>query len=246
MDKYPKYISREQQELFERFLMNKMSHKEQGSFELRLKKNKDLQESFDHFKLLFETIEEDGLRSKLEGFHYNVVQDKPVIKLNPSKTKFNYRIAAAAAILLTMGLWFLNRPPINERLFDKYYNQDPGLPTVMGSNDNYDFYEAMVDYKQGEYDIAISKWEKLLEEKPNNDTLNYFLGVSHLANDNFSEAFPFLRKSSEDIKSAFHDDSNYHLGLSFLKINETEKALKYLRKSGFSDTRTLIKLIEEQ
>ena len=231
MDKYPKYISQEQQELFERFLMDKMSPKEQGLFELRLKKNKDLQESFDEFNLLFETIEEDGLRSKLERFHNKVVQDKPVIKLKVSKTKFNIGIAAAATILLTMGLWFFNRPSANERIFNKYYTQDPGLPTVMGTNDNYKLYEAMVDYKQEKYVIAIGKWKKLLETMPENDTLNYFLGVSQLAIDNESQAITHLKIAEKTKESIFKNEIYLFLGLAYLKSENLDSGKEYLELS---------------
>ncbi|MFK7812182.1 MAG: tetratricopeptide repeat protein [Maribacter sp.] len=231
MDKYPKYISQEQQELFERFLLDIMSAKERDSFELSLKKSKDRQESFDEFKSLFETIEEDGLRSKLEDFHNKVVQDKPVIKLKVSKTKFNFRIAAAATILLTLGLWFFNRPSANERVFNKYYTQDPGLPTVMGTNDNYKLYEAMVDYKQGNYAIAIGKWEELLETKPENDTLNYFLGVSKLAIDDEKQAITHLKIAKKTKESIFKNEIYLFLGLAYLKLEKLDSGKEYLELS---------------
>ncbi len=247
MDKYPKYISEEQQELFEHFLMDEMSVAEQLSFKARLADNKNLQKSFDEFKSLFEIVEETGLRDKLKDFH-NLLENRektPAKQLNPSKKWFNYRIAASITILVTMGLWFFNRPNTNERLYDKYYTQDPGLPTVMGSTDNYDFYEAMVDYKQGHYKIAIGKWEKLLTQKPENDTLNYFLGVSHIANNQFERALEFLNKNKDNASSRFFDENNFYLGMTYLKMNQMNKAKTFLEKSEMPESKEVLKSLQE-
>ncbi len=140
MDNYPKYISEQQQELFESYLMEEMSVQEQQSFEANLIDNLDLQKAFNEFKALFETVEEVGLRKKLENFHNTVEEKTPVRSLNPLKNRFNYPVAASIVILISIGgFWWINRPSSNERLFNEYYKQDPGLPTVMGNNDNYDW-----------------------------------------------------------------------------------------------------------
>lgn len=242
MDKYPKYISEKQQELFESYLMHKMSLDEKKSFESSLTEDQNLHDYFQEFKALFEIVEEEGLKSKLDGFHKAIDQEtSAVVELKTSKPKFNYRIAASVAILFAIGVfWFLNQPNTNEKLFNEYYSQDPGLPTVMGSNDNYDFYEAMVDYKQGNYEIAINKWEKLLLEKPQNDTLNYFLGVSHLAKGNEKSAIAFLNKVAISKESAFKKEARYYLGLAHLKKGELKKAKTNLAKSNIVNSQQIL------
>ena len=165
----PNTYQEEEQELFERFLMDEMSVKEKKSFEIKIAGDKNLKNSFEEFKSLFETVEEAGLRHKLKDFH-NALEngEEPQVRLlNTSKNRFRYRIAASIIILIGLGsIWFLNNTNSNMKLYEEYYFQDPGLPTVMGSSDNYDFYEAMVDYKQENFEMAIEKWEKLLVSKP--------------------------------------------------------------------------------
>ena len=116
-------------------------------------------------------------------------------------------------------------------MFLEYFSPDPGLPTVMGNNDNYPFYEAMVDYKEGNYDVAIKKWRGLLVSKPNNDTLNYFLGVAHLANDDSKSAIPYLEKIDVS-ESFFGKDAKHYLGLAHLKSGDIEKAKALLEKDS--------------
>lgn len=248
MDKYPKYISQEQQELFERFLMDKMSIKEKLAFEEQLSAEKDFQQSFEEFKLFFETVEEAGLEAKLEDFHSAVEpkEETPVKTLDTSKIKFNYRIAASIAILMGIGgIWFFNMQNPNEKLFEEYYSPDPGLPTVMGTSDNYKFYEAMVDYKQGNYEIAIEKWEKLLTSKPKNDTLNYFLGCAYLANKSNTEALNYFEETLNSSTSTFYEEASYYAGLTLLKQNKTKEAIENLEMVQDNRSKELLKIIKE-
>ncbi|MGB3150266.1 MAG: hypothetical protein WBB27_06340 [Maribacter sp.] len=248
MDKYPKYIPEEQQELFERFLMDEMSIKEKKSFEIKIAGDKNLKNSFDEFKSLFETVEEVGLRHKLKDFH-NALEngEEPQIRLlNPSKYRFGYRIAASIIILIGLGsIWFLNNTNSNVKLYEVYYFQDPGLPTVMGSSDNYNFYEAMVDYKQGDFKVAIEKWEKLLVAKPENDTLNYFLGVSHLANGQFEKGLIHLNKNENDSSSRFFSENNFYLGLAHLRLNQLTEAKIYLGKSKMPESKEILEALKK-
>ncbi len=89
----------------------------------------------------------------------------------------------------------------------------------------------MVDYKQGNYDMAINKWEKLLAKKPENDTLNYFLGVSHLATGADNNAILFLKKVTNS-NSYFEKEARYYLGLAHLKNGEIDKAKIFLKENN--------------
>lgn len=246
MDKYPKYISQEQQEEFETFLLGNMNLSQKEVFKQKLQTDTVLNAQFNEFKDLFVAVEEENLRSKLDDFHTTIEEETPVKHLNTSKKRFNYSIAASVAILLTLGgLWFLNRQSPNEKLFHKYYTQDPGLPTVMGSNDNFAFYEAMVDYKRGDYETAIRKWEQQLEGKPENDTLNYFLGSAYLANNDAERAIPFLDIALKDKNSSFKDDNLFYLGLAYLKSKNAEKAIEHLSKSKLEKAKKVLEEIKK-
>ena len=236
MDKAPKYISERQQNEFERFLLNQMELEEETIFHKKLEGDTVLKNQFEEFKILFFAVEEEGLRKVLNDFHDTIPKTETT-----SKGNFNlYRIAAGFAVIVCLGLWFFNRQSPNEKLFEAYFTPDPGLPTVMGSSDNYDFYEAMVDYKQGHYQVAIEKWELLLQEKPNNDTLNYFLGAAHMANENTDKAIKFLIPLTDDQNSVFYDEANTFLGLALLKKGEVLEARSVWAKSNTSKSRKLL------
>ena len=115
----------------------------------------------------------------------------------------------------------------------------------MSSNNNFEFYDAMVSYKQGDYTTAINKWEKLLQAKPSNDTLNYFIGVAHLANKNEVEAIPFLNVVTNYSNSAFLNESYYYLGLAYLKNNNVKLAKKNLNFSTVDNSKLILSKLND-
>lgn len=235
MDKRSSTISEEQQEEFEQYLLGKLQPEDELSFNRRLKGDSKLRGQFTAFKELLEAIEEDGLRNELEKYHEEIGAK------TTQKSNFNFfRIAAGIAILLALGIWFFNRQSPNDRLYQEFFTPDPGLPTVMGENDNYAFYEAMVDYKEGKYAVAIEKWSKLAPTMPKNDTLDYFLGVSHLANGDTKKSIAYLIQVAENKDSLFLDDVNLYLGLAFLRADQPTKARGHLAKSGSPKAKKLL------
>ncbi|MEM9681259.1 MAG: hypothetical protein AAF901_13130, partial [Bacteroidota bacterium] len=114
-------------------------------------------------------------------------------------------------------------------------------PTVMSNgNHSYEFYDAMVNYKQGKYKLAIEKWEEQLNLKPQNDTLNYFIGMAYMAERKEALSIPFLSKVSKRSESTFKDETNYYLGLVYLKEGDIELAKKYLELSSTKNSRLIL------
>ncbi|MBD1262173.1 tetratricopeptide repeat protein [Maribacter polysiphoniae] len=244
MDKYPGYITQEQQEEFESVLLNQMDSKEKAVFNHKLNSDTELKKQFEEFKELFLAIEEEGLRNMMATFHNNLKGESSTI--TSTKSKFHwYRIAASIAILISLGIWFFNKQSPNEKLFKRYYSVDPGLPTVMGNNDNYAFYEAMVDYKQGNYDVAINKWEKLLLTNQDSDTLNYFLGSAYLANGNTNKAIILFENTLNSGAPTFSKEAHYYMALALLKNNNIEEAIKHLKMVPDEKSQELLKKIRE-
>ncbi len=249
MSKASPNISKEEFEAIEKYLLDRMLVSEKQDFEARIADNEVLARAVDEQRALIAGIEEKSLKKRLEVFHEEVNEENHVLekKVIPLRSRRWYYAAASIAVLFALGsIWYFSRPPEHERLFDQYFSPDPGLPTVMGTTDNYDFYGAMVDYKQEEYATAIEKWKKLLEKKPQNDTLNYFIGVAHLANNDPGASIPFLKKTVSASESLFHEEAAYFLALSYLKQNQTESAKKVLQERKLAKAKRLLQDLNNQ
>lgn len=224
-----------------------MTSQELKDFNQLLELDDDFKVRVEDIKTMLTGIEAQSFKEQLDEFHEDV--PKTIIKKSIGK-KVRYlnlsKMAAAAAIIIAVGsIWFFSTPQ-NEKLYAKYFKPDPGLPTTMSSTDNFDFYDAMVKYKHGDYNIAIKKWQTLVERKPENDTLNYFLGVAHLANKKVIEAIPFLERTVQS-KDSFPliNDAHYYLGLAYLKEGNTELARKHLMFSNTDDGKELISKLSD-
>ena len=137
----------------------------------------------------------------------------------------------AAILVLAIGSYWYFGQPTNEKLYTKYFTPDPGLPTTMSATNNFEFYDAMVNYKHGEYKIAISKWKKIEQKNPTNDTINYFLGVAFMAEKNETESIPYFQKVLVENNSVFTNDAYYYIGLAYLKNNNLDKAKENFKNS---------------
>ncbi|MBW8244924.1 hypothetical protein K1F50_19110 [Muricauda oceani] len=245
MDREEAYWTREEQELFESCLLDQMTPAEKAGFESRMASDPTLKAKFLEFKALFGAIEEAGLRLAMDHFHEGVQDDGKERRLSTA-SRTVYRMAAAIAVLMTLGgIWYFYYPNDNERLFAAYYTPDPGLPTVMGNSDNYMFYEAMVDYKQEDYGTALQKWKGLLPGKMDNDTLNYFMGSAHLAKGEADKAISYFDRVLVHDSTPFRSEAAFYKGLAHLKMNEVREALKSLEHTSDDRARELAQKLKD-
>ncbi len=239
-------ISQEEFEKIEAYINGQLSSEDLLEFENRLKNENHLATKVEDIKIVLTGIETQAMKEQLNEFHKELAshQDKTIVN-QPKVRRFNWRrIAVAAVLIIGLGSFWIFGGNSNERLYTKYFIPDPGLPTTMGNNDNYEFYEAMVDYKQGDYKGAISKWESLRNLKPQSDTLNYFIGVAHLASKNEKIAIPFLEDASKNPEFALKNDAHYYLGLAYLKNGNTKQAKVNLKKSSSENSKEILAKIE--
>ncbi|WP_178987700.1 tetratricopeptide repeat protein [Winogradskyella schleiferi] len=236
------HITQEELEYIEKYLNGNLDPLDLKQFEQRLQTEAEFKSKVEDIKTVLTGIETQALKEQLDIFHEDIDNvSNPPEKEDTKVHTLNWkRLLVAAALIITAGsFWFLGGNS-NERLYANYFTPDPGLPTTMGSSDNYDFYEAMVNYKQGDYKTAIAKWETLQKAKPNNDTLNYFIGVAYLANKNEEIAIPLLEGVAQNSEFALINDAHYYLGLAYLKADNVEKAKASLQKSNVENSKALL------
>ncbi|MCX7550803.1 tetratricopeptide repeat protein [Xanthomarina sp. F2636L] len=240
-------ITQEELEYIERYITKNMTFEELAAFEEKLRSNPDFKNQVDDIKTMLLGIETQALKEKLDEFHKELPETNTPIE-EPSKIRYlNIKklIAIAAVFVISLGsYWFFNKES-HTNLYSKYYSPDPGLPTTMSSSDNFIFYDAMVNYKRKDYNLAISKWEPLLIKKPENDTLNYFIGSAYLANDKEELAMTYLQKVTQLKENTFKNEAYYYLGLAYLKAKNIELAKKYLNLSTFDNSKEILSKLKE-
>ncbi len=232
-------ITQELLEFVERCLNKNASVEELQKFETRLQNDSEFRTQVTDIKTLLFGIEAQSLKEKLDDFHDELIE-APSIKTVPIKFMPYRKIAIAAVLVIALGsLWFLSGNS-NEKIYAKYFSPDPGLPTMMSETSNFEFYDAMVNYKQGEYTKAIEKWKPLLVNAPKNDTLNYFIGMAQLANKHEKKAIEYFEVVTNLDSSNFKNEAYYYLGLAYLKTDNIELAKKNLTFSTVDNSKKIL------
>lgn len=224
-----------------------MAQEERARFEEQLHNDPAFKRLVEDIRTTLLGIETQALKERLDEFHEAIPKHSSSEKSN-GRPKLRFlsftKIAIAAGIIIALGMFWVFSGSSNDKLYSKYFTPDPGLPTTMGASDNFAFYDAMVNYKQADYPTAISKWEKLEQKSPDNDTINYFLGVAYLADKNAKKAVPYLKKTINYVDSVFLDDAYYYLGLAYLKSDKIEEARQVFEKSKSDKSLEILKKLD--
>lgn len=224
-------------ELIERFYIGDLSDTEAADFAQRRQTDAQFEAEVQDYLALMEGIETAALKAQLDDYHQGISKETNNLKLNFKRLS----IAAAVILGVTILAFLLLKPSEPEVLFAKYFEPDPGLPTLMSqTNDQeYQFQNGMVAYKQGDYDKALNNWEKL-EDKNTNDTIGYFIGVAKLADGDDEGAITYLLPLAEKESQSFSSETYHYLALAYLKNGQTELAKKYLNLSSLEASKQLL------
>lgn len=249
MNTDPKHISQEELEAIERYLRGEMSEGHRSAFEKRMNEDEDFNQSVLEYQQLIEGIKKASLQNKLNEFHAEIEQESSthdqggLPETENDRPFLKYLVAASLLLAIGLTIWFavFQQTP-EEELFATYFEPDPGLITPMSSTEEYEFYSGMIEYKQENYQSAINRWQPLIAENPESDTLTYFLGVAHLALGDQKEAQSYLEVNLETDDNSFRNEAYYYLGLAYLKSGNRSVASDALSQS---DDQRAIQLLNE-
>ena len=219
-------------------------------YESELKKIPNIEQKIEEVKNIREEIEDSIRQSKIKEFHKHVARnekDSSVKNIANNKTQSKtIWYAIAAALLVLFGIfWMMDNTTPSEKIFADNFKPDIGLPLKMGTENSYGFYEGMVDYKQENYKEAILKWNVLLKKNPENDTLNYFLGVAYLALGEADSSLEYLQNQELFQDGMFKEDAAYYAALAKIKVGELKEAKMLLTKNVSERNEKLLNVLKK-
>lgn len=243
----PKYnISPEEFDQIEQYLYGSLLSAEKASFDQKLKEDPEWAAKFNEVQLLLLGIQEEELKATLQSVHAQMKAAPEEKKITPVRSlQWRWLAAASVLIIAVVGTWWLTgQKNQKENLFSQYYSPDPGLPTTMSVNGNYQFDKGMVAYKANEFKEALAIWSELALSNPSNDTLNYFLGMTHLGLNKTEEALTLLKPIANDANKAFYKDACWYTGLLLIRTGQQDSAAPYLQKSNHPRSTELLQEIK--
>ncbi|WPP49743.1 tetratricopeptide repeat protein [Catalinimonas niigatensis] len=216
-------------EKIEAYLQGQLTPEERELFEANLAENEELAAEVTLQQELIHSIETESLRQLLEQIHEeNFAEETPVVSIQRQRF-LPYMAVAASLSLLVIGWWyFTSQQSSPTALYSAYFSPAAGLPTTLSYTRNAQFSEGMISYKLGDYAEAREWWQPLLEADPENDTLNFYVGIASLAEEQADLAIEYLNKVEENTLSVYHIDAQWYLALAYLQNEQPAKAKEIL------------------
>ena len=143
-------------------------------------------------------------------------------------TAFLLLLALAAMILL----W--RQAPSGQNPDDAlraYLEPPAGLATPMGASEQLVFMDGMLDYRAGNYALALLKWEKLESSDIGKDSLYFYQAAAHFARTEYAKADALFEKTRMFNNSPFAADLDWYQAVCAAALGQNEKALEYLKRS---------------
>ncbi len=135
-----------------------------------------------------------------------------------------YLAAASVTILALIGSLLINNMsnPGPEQLFDRYYTTENAVFTTRSSNenDNIELKEGLQQFQLNNYKEAIN-W---LKKSPKNIVSEYYLGISYIETDQYTQAKDAFHRIIEQENNLFTEQAQWYKGLCLLKLNEIDEA----------------------
>lgn len=159
------------------------------------------------------------LDKKMEAEKSTAPQSGKVVHINRS-----IWLSIAATFLILMGMfWWWNMQATNsEDIFAQNFEPYPNVVAPIVKSDAQELTEAELafqTYEKKNYSQAIPLLEKI-----NTPEGKFYLGLTHLAQGNTSNAIAILKPISEQSSHRFYQASQWYLALAFFKNKEVDKA----------------------
>jgi tetratricopeptide (TPR) repeat protein len=155
-------------------------------------------------------------------------------------------ISFSAAAVLSAFIIIKSLSPSGdpEKLFNMYYEPMNAVsPVTRGVNNNnaINYNSAIADYKNGDFQGALSGFSEAVTKNPSSISASFFLGLSQIELKNYDQAINLLT-SVVNNAGEYGKEAHWYLGMVYLKTGDKEKAsecFEYLTKSeGFYSERS--------
>lgn len=226
----------------ERYISDEMKPEEKVWFEKELEGDYSLRKELDIRKKTNDILQRDAdirtLRGKMNVIATEHSRRKPaVVRITIAK------YAAAIALLAMTGsaIWFNSGKMSNEEIFERYYSVAPvageSVSRSLALSPDDAYLQAVNEYRQGDFDKAISLFIQFTAIDQDNPEVYMMLGNSYAEKEQFADAGASYRKVIDHNDNLYIEDANWMLALCYIRTGESEKALAQLSAIAASDSR---------
>ena len=146
-------------------------------------------------------------------------------KVVPLRKRLLQYAAAVAALLIIVWIFYMIITPKN--LYQQYADIPQMKLTQMGQEST--LTQAEQAYNSKDYSLAYEKLKAHLNSTPDDINAYYYLGLSALESDRFSEALDIF-KSVDSGTSAYQVNAKWWMAMTYLKMDDLDKCRSTLEQ----------------
>ena len=207
----------------EAYLLGELKGAELETFAEEMKADPKLRMAVVSHYQAIRSVRVGALKGELEKIHKRL-EAQGVLRKRSYQGFYFAAAAAMIAFLVAAYLGAFTNKPQYLLAYEEMHVVDPGLPTLMGVSEDPVFDEAMVAYRMGDYSGAVAGFERVLEVYPENDTVQYYLGMSYLEQKDRDIAVMYLNKVRGSESVALREKADWYLVMAYLQGGEVDKA----------------------
>lgn len=212
----------------EAYLNGEMKAVQKQEFEQQLTTDIQLQKQVEELRFLQTTIDKHlqaeqtlpelkKILTPLTQTHFHKLEQQKGGKVISMNRVFA-AIALAASVIL---IFFLFLPGVS---VDGYPVDDMSGAITRGNETQ--LAKAAQLFNDQKYAEAVTAFQQLKTESPDDATINYYLGISLIKTKNFTEALPLFEALAKG-ESVYKEDANFFAALSAYNLQQNDKAKEY-------------------
>lgn len=217
----------DQFEHIEKYLRGELSESEHKSFEETIEKDESLKEIVENHRTLLKGIEL-GFNQELKSLlQQKELETQHLIKKKFARSRRLYvtlAIAASITLILTTFFVFMNKSVNSGQIVAAYYQPYPNIESPVNRSDNNNQH-AYAMYEQGNYTMALDRFNKLIVSDPTNPAPVFYAGICLLEMKQSASAL----SKFEDIESLgenkYSRPARWYKALTNLALKKKEVAV---------------------
>ncbi len=212
------------------YLNGRMSTAETAAFELAMSTDTALAEEVEHQRKLSRLVQIATLKNRLDTIQEEFTgAGTTVVPIKPRNSSKKWIWMAAAAIIVGIGLFLMFYQSPYDRVFNTWFRDDPGSPSLMGSNEATPYDRAMVYYKSGDYEAAAQGFKQIIVANSKNDSAKYYEALSLIRLKKETEALPLLSVVSASGDREMSNRAMWYQALVLIHQKKTIEASRLLQ-----------------
>jgi tetratricopeptide (TPR) repeat protein len=215
----------------ERYLDREMSQDEQLWFARELKGNLSLNKELklrEEVNYALAETEVMAFRNQLDAIfeEKNISIHKKSYK--PVRRKVAFISSFAAALSLILLLWFTHRNYNNAEIYKRYFSPAEAGFTFRaeGTFIDDDLRMAMQYYEAGNYEQALTYFEKILNADKSRVGINLYSGISQMELEKYNDARKSFSQIIDNNYILYLEQAEWYLAFCYLMTDEKEKAVE--------------------